>query len=91
VLACVTQAASAGAANNMLPEADVEQLPGKAFAGVDAALLQAAQAQRKAQQQFLDPGVDLQEGQMKDPPGNPEKMEDVLFSTHGKAAEAGLR
>jgi len=88
VLESVTQAASAGAAKNVLPEVDVEQLLGKAFAGIDAALLQAVQAHRKALQQLVDQGIDVQNKQMKDALANIEKMEDVFFTTVSKAAKA---
>jgi len=87
VLETVTQAASAGAAQNSLPAVDVGDLLGKAFAGMDAALLQAVQAQRKALQQFVDQGLSLQEKHMKDALANIEKMEDVFFATVGKAAQ----
>ncbi|HMC15525.1 MAG TPA: DUF6781 family protein [Albitalea sp.] len=87
VLKTVTQAASAGAAQNALPSVDVEDLLDKAFAGMDAALLQAVEANRKALQQFVDQGVDLQEGRLKAAMADLEKMEDVFFSTVSKAAQ----
>jgi len=87
VLKSVTQAASAGAAQNAMPAVDVESLLEKAFAGMDAALLQAVQAQRTALQQFVSQGVALNNTQMKSALANLEKMEDVFFSTVGKAAE----
>jgi hypothetical protein len=86
VLDSVTQAASSGAAQNQLPAVDVGELLGKAFAGMDAALLQAVEAQRKALQQFVDQGLSLQEKHMKDALANIEKMEDVFFATVGKTA-----
>lgn len=88
VLGSVTQAASNGAAKNMLPEVDVEQLLGKALAGIDAALLQAVQAHRKALQQLVDQGINLQNKPMKDALANIEKMEDAFFTTVSKAAKA---
>jgi hypothetical protein len=88
VLKTVTQAASAGAAQNALPSVDVEGLLDKAFAGMDAALLQAVEANRKALQQFVDQGLNLQEGRLKSALGDLEKMEDVFFSTVSKAAQA---
>ena len=88
VLKTVTQAASAGAAQNALPSVDVEGLLDKAFAGMDAALLQAVEANRKALQQFVGQGVDLQEGRLKTAMAELEKMEDVFFSTVTKAAQA---
>ena len=87
VLETVTQAASAGAAQSKLPGADVGGMLGAAFAGMDAALLQAVQAHRTALQQFVDQGVALQERHMKDALANIEKMEDVFFATVGKAAQ----
>ena len=87
VLKTVTQAASAGAAQNALPSVDVEGLLDKAFAGMDAALLQAVEANRKALQQFVAQGLDLQEGRLKTAMAELEKMEDVFFSTVTKAAQ----
>jgi len=88
VLKSVTEAASGGAAKNVMPAVDVEALLEKAFAGMDAALLQAVQAQRAALQQFVSQGVELNNKQMKSALANLEKMEDVFFSTVGKAAES---
>ena len=88
VLKTVTQAASAGAAQNPAGAVDIEALLGRAFDGMDAALLQAVQANRRALQQFVDQGVDLQEKQLKSALANVEKMEDVFFATVGKAAQA---
>ena len=87
VLKTVTQASSAGAALNPAGPADLEAMLGKAFAGMDAALLQAVQANQKALQQFVDQGVGLQDKQMKSALANIEKMEDVFFSTVGKAVQ----
>ena len=88
VLKTVTQAASSGAAKNPTPAIDVEALLEKAFNGMDAALLQAVQAQRAALQSFVDQGVELNNKQMKSALTNLEKMEDVFFSAVGKAAES---
>ena len=87
VLETVTQAATTGAGQNTLPAVDMGELLGKAFAGMDAALLQAVQAHRKALQQFVDRGLALQEKHMKDALANIEKMEEVLFASVGKAAQ----
>lgn len=86
VLKSVTQAASAGAAQNTLPQVDVEALLSKAFDGMDTALLQAVEAHRKALQQFVDQGVELQQGRLKTALADLEKLEDTFFSTVGKAA-----
>lgn len=85
VLKTVTQATSAGAALNPAGPVDIEAMLGKAFAGMDAALLQAVQANQKALQSFVDQGADLKDKQMKSALDNIEKMEDVFFSTVGKA------
>ena len=61
VLESVTQATSAGVAQNPAGAVDIEALLSKAFAGMDAALLQAVQANRRALQQFVDQGADLRE------------------------------
>lgn len=88
VIKTVTQAASMGAAQNTAGSADIEALLSKAFSGMDAALLQAVEAHRKALQQFVDQGVDLQQKQLKGAMANIEKMEDVFFATVTKAAQA---
>ncbi len=87
VLKTVTQASSAGAALNPAGPADIEALLGKAFAGMDAALLQAVQANRKALEQFAGQGVDMQGKQMKTALANVERMEDMFFDAVGKAAK----
>ena len=87
VLKTVTQASSAGAALNPAGPADIEAMLGKAFAGMDAALLQAVQANQKALQQFVDQGVDLKDKQMKSALANVEKMEDMFFDAVGKAVQ----
>lgn len=88
VLKSVTKAATAGVAQNSAPSVDVEALLGKAFAGMDAALLQAVEANRKALQQFIDQGVGVQEGRMKSALTDLEKLEDVFVSTVSKASQA---
>jgi hypothetical protein len=87
VLKTVTEAASAGAAKSGLPMPDVEGLLGQAFAGMDAALLKTVEANRKALEQFVGQGMDVQEKQIKGVLANLEKMEDLFFSTVGKATQ----
>jgi hypothetical protein len=87
VLKTVTEAASAGAAKGGLPMPDVEGLLGQAFAGMDAALLKTVEANRKALEQFVGQGMDVQEKQIKGVLANLEKMEDMFFTTVGKAAQ----
>ena len=59
----------------------------KAFAGMDGALLQAVEANRKALQQFVDQGAALKEKQLKGAIDNLEKMEDTFFATVTKAVQ----
>ena len=87
VLKTVTEAASAGAAQSPLPAVDVEGLLAKAFDGMDAALLQTVEANRKALNQFVEQGVGVQDKQMKTALANLEKMEDMFFDTVTKAAK----
>jgi len=87
VLKTVTHASSAGAALNPAGPHDIEAMLGKAFAGMDAALLQAVQANRRALEQFAAQGVDMQGKQMKTALANVEKMEDLFFDTVGKAVK----
>lgn len=88
VLTTVTESATAGAAQNHLPKVDVAHLLTQAFEGIDAAMLQAVEAQHTALQQFVAQGVDVQDKQMKSALANLEKMEDLLFTTVGKGAHA---
>lgn len=89
VLKTMTQAASTGIArNDAAPPADVEALLGAAFEGMDGALLQAVEANRRALQQFVDQGIGLQQERLQSALADLEKMEDTLFATVGKAAQA---
>ena len=87
VLKTVTSATTAGAAQNVASPVDVEAMLTKAFAGMDGALLQAVEANRKALQQFVDQGAGLQEKQLKGAIANIEKMEDTFFATVTKAVQ----
>ena len=87
VLNTVAKAASTGAASSALPSADVEKLLAKAVAGMDGALEMAVQANRKALQQMVDQGADLQQTQVKKALADIEKMEDALFAALRKAAD----
>jgi hypothetical protein len=88
VLETMTTAATAGAAQNVASPVDVEAMLTNAFAGMDGALLQAVEANRKALQQFVDQGAGLQEKQLKSAITNIEKMEDTFFATVAKAVQA---
>ena len=87
VIKSVTQATSAGAAKNPASAVDVEAMLRKAFDGMDAALLKAVEANRKALQQLVDQGAGLRETQLKAALDGVEKMEDMFFKTVGKAVQ----
>lgn len=87
VIKTVTNSATAGAAQNVSSPVDVEAMLTKAFAGMDNALLQAVEANRKALQQFVDQGAALKEKQLKTAIDNLEKMEDTFFATVTKAVQ----
>lgn len=87
VVKTMTTAATAGAAQNTASPVDVEAMLTKAFAGMDAALLQAVEANRKALQHFVDNGAGLQDKQMQGAIANIEKMEDAFFAAVTKAAQ----
>ena len=86
VLGTVAKAASTGAAASPLGAPDVAGLLTKAFAGMDAALVQAVEAHRRALQQVVDQGVSVRESQVKKALGDIDKMEDALFAAVRKAA-----
>jgi hypothetical protein len=80
----VTQAASAGAAQNPLGDG-IDELLAKAVAGMDAAVRQAVEANHRALRQLIDQGVDLRDKQLKKALADIEKMEDTMFEAIGKA------
>ncbi|MEO8310212.1 MAG: DUF6781 family protein [Caldimonas sp.] len=84
----VAEAASTGIARNPAPAIDVEGLLGKALGGIDSALLQAVEANRKALEQFVSGGVSLTEKPLKEALANVEKMEDVFFAAITKASQS---
>ena len=88
VVKTVAGAASMGAAKNVGSEVDVEAMLGKALSGIDSALLQAVEANRKALEQFMSQGVSLGEKPMKDALANIEKMEDTFFDAIAKAGKS---
>jgi len=88
VLKTVTTAATTGAAQNGGNPVDVEAMLGTAFAGMDSALLQAVEANRKALEQFVSQGVGLSEKPMKAALANLEKMEDAFFESIAKAGKS---
>ncbi|MDQ6627718.1 MAG: hypothetical protein M3Z29_04605 [Pseudomonadota bacterium] len=88
VVKTVAGAATLGAAKNPGSEVDVEAILGKALAGIDSALLQAVEANRKALEQFMGQGIALGEKPMQNALANIEKMEDVFFDAIAKAGKA---
>lgn len=88
VLKTMTQAASSGVAQQAGPQVDAAAMLGNAFAGMDAALLQAVEANRRALQQFVDQGVGLQQGQLQHALDDLQKLEDVFLTTVTKTAQA---
>jgi len=87
VVKTIAGAASLGAARNPASAVDVEAMLGKALAGIDSALLQAVEANRKALQQFVSTGVGVTEKPMKMALANIEKMEDTFFDAVAKASK----
>jgi hypothetical protein len=84
----VTEATSAGLAKNKAPAGDLESMLEKAFAGMDAALLQAVEANRRALAQLVDRGAELGAKPMKAAVDQVEQIEDMFFKAVSKAAES---
>ncbi len=87
VVQSMAGAASLGVAQNPAGAVDGEALLGKALAGIDGALLQAVEANRKALEQFVGNGMALTEKPLKAALANIEKMEDVFFEAVTKASQ----
>lgn len=85
----VSAAAAQGASLNPMGAAQMEPLLEKAIAGIDAALLQAVEANRRALEQLVEYGAGLRETQVKKAMGDIEKMEDMFFTTVRKAVGDG--
>jgi len=88
VVKSVAGAATVGAGRNVASPVDVESMLGKALSGIDSALLQAVEANRKALEQFMGAGMTLREKPLKDALANMEKMEDTFFAAVTKATQA---
>jgi len=86
-LKTVSEAASAGAAKNVVPGLDPESLLDNAVAGMDDALLKAVDANRLALQQLVSQGADLREKHLKKALDDLDKFEDTLFAALKKTAE----
>ncbi len=82
----VAEAASTGVAKNMTADIDPESLLDQAVAGMDAAMLQAVEANRVALSTLATQGADLREKHLSKALADLEKMEDTLFAAVKKAA-----
>ena len=85
----VSGAAAQGAQQNPLGATQMAPLLEKAIAGIDAALLQAVEANRRALAQLMEYGAGLRETQVKKALADIEKMEDMFFTTVRKAVADG--
>jgi hypothetical protein len=87
----VSGAAAQGAGQNPMGAAQMEPLLAKAIAGMDAALLQAVEANRRALAQLMEYGAGLRETQVKKALSDIEKMEETFFDTVRKAVAGGSK
>lgn len=85
----VASAAAKGAEQNPLGVDKMEPLLAKAVAGIDAAVLQAVEANRRALEQLVAQGATLRETQVKKALADIEKMEDAFFDTVRKSLKSG--
>jgi len=85
----VSEAAAQGAVQNPMGAQQMEPLLAKAVAGMDEALLQVVEANRRALQQLMEYGAGMRETQVKKALSDLEKMEDMFFSTVRKAVVDG--
>ncbi len=85
-LKSVSEAASQGAAKNLLPGVDAQALLEQAVAGMDAALLKAVNANRVALESLVTQGADLREKHLKKALTDLDQFEDTMFATLKKTA-----
>ena len=85
-LKAVSDAASQGAARNVVAGMDPEMLLDAAVSGMDDAMLKAVDANRAALQQFVTQGADLREKHLKKAMDDLDKFEDTMFSALKKTA-----
>jgi hypothetical protein len=86
-LKSVSEAASLGAAKNVVPGLDPETLLDNAVAGMDDAMVKAVDANRVALQQLVAQGADLREKHLKKALDDLDKFEDTMFASIKKTAE----
>ena len=89
VLNTVAKAASFGAADNPLARVDVEALLGQAVAGMDSALVQTVEANRRALGRMVEQCATLREAQTKKALADLDKLEGTLLAVVKKLAEHG--
>ena len=85
-LKAVSDAASQGAARNVVAGMDPETLLDAAVAGMDDAMLKAVDANRAALQQFVTQGADLRDKHLKKAMDDLDKFEDTMFAAFKKTA-----
>jgi hypothetical protein len=85
-LKAVSEAVSAGAAQNVMPNVDAEQLLDKAVAGMDDALLKAVKANQVALHTLASQGADLRDKHLQKALDDLDHLEDTMFSAMKKAA-----
>ena len=85
-LKAVSDAASQGAAKNVVAGMDPETLLDAAVAGMDDAMLKAVDANRAALQQFVTQGADLRDKHLKKAMDDLDKFEDTMFAAFKKTA-----
>ncbi|GAB3630205.1 hypothetical protein PTE30175_04189 [Pandoraea terrae] len=88
VVNTVAKAASSGAAVNPLKGVDVESLLGQAVTGMDSALVQAVEANRRALGQMVEQGATLRESQAKKALADLDKLEGTLLAVVRKFTES---
>jgi hypothetical protein len=84
----VAAAAAKGAGQNPMGADKMEPLLAKAVAGIDAAVLQAVEANRRALEQLVAQGASLRETQVKKALADIQKMEDAFFEQVRKSLGA---
>ncbi len=85
-LKSVAEAASTGAARNVVPGVDPAALLDQAVAGIDDSLLKAVQANRVALERLAAQGADLREKHVKKALDDLDRFEDTIFAAFKKAA-----
>ncbi len=85
-LKAVSDAASTGAARNVVAGMDPETLLDAAVSGMDDAMLKAVEANRTALQQFVTQGADLRDKHLQKALDDLDKFEDTMFAAFKKTA-----